>query len=256
MVFTLDGRPFGAFGSTPAFVEGLKRSSSGPQYQSNCFVGALGVPLNYRVDLTTSDGAAIGAPISGLLAANHVLRLLDVLPLAGAPPGDYAGARAKFSETSPGNAPLVAFCTMQESVTFSADFRIAKANDVAAPSVVVPVVARTSSFETEAYVRNASAAPINVDVRLDEADNSAAPGSHACSPLAIPANATRLISLAAQCGLDASSHFEMLAIDDAAVPRGHPFTVFSRSQTPAGVGFSARDTRPEHSAPVPDSSGD
>jgi hypothetical protein len=127
---------------------------------------------------------------------------------------------------------------MQESVTFSADFRIAKANDVAAPSIVVPVVARTASFETEVYVRNASAAPINVNVRLDEADTSSAPGSHACSPLAIPATATRLISLATQCGLDASSHFGMLAIDDAAAPRAHPFTVFSRSQTPAGVGFS------------------
>ena len=236
--FTVDGRPFAAFGAGAAFVDGLKRSSSGPHYQSNCFVGALGVPLSYRVDVTTSDGAGIGVPITGSLAANHMLRLLDVLALAGAPAGDYSGVRAKFSQTSPGNAPLVAFCTMQESVTFSADFRIAKANDVAAPSLVVPVAAHTASFETEVYVRNASAAAIGVNVRFDEADNSAQPGAHACSPLAIPANATRLLTLASQCGLDAASHFGMLALDDAASPRSHPFTVFSRSQTPAGVGFS------------------
>jgi len=236
--FTVDGRPFAAFGPGPAFVDGLKRSSTGPHYQPNCFVGALGVALNYRIDVTTSDGAGIGVPIAGSLAANHMLRLLDVLAVAGAPAGDYSGVRAKFSQTSPGNAPLVAFCTMQESVTFSADFRIAKANDVAAPSIVVPVVAHTASFDTEVYVRNASAAAIDVDVRFDEADNSPQPGSHACSPLAIPANATRLLTLASQCGLAAGSHFGMLALGDAASPRSHPFTVFSRTQTPAGVGFS------------------
>ena len=236
--FAVDGRPFSAFGPGPAFVDGLERSSSGPHYQSNCFVGALGVPLGYRVDVTTSDGVPIGVPITGSLAANHMLRLLDVLAKAGAPAGDYSGVRAKFSETSPGSAPLVASCTMQESVTFSADFRIAKANDVAAPSVIVPVVAHTASFETEIYVRNAGAAAIDVDVRFDEADNLPQAGSHACSPLTIPANATRLMTLASQCGLDAASHFGMLAIDDSASPRSHPFTVFSRSQTPAGVGFS------------------
>lgn len=236
--FTVDGRPFSAFGSAPAFVDGLKRSSTGPHYQSNCFVGALGVALNYRIDVTTSDGAGIGIPITGSLAANHMLRLLDVLAVAGAPAGDYSGVRVKFSQTSPGNAPLVGFCTMQESVTFSADFRIAKTNGVAAPSVIVPVVAHTASFETEVYVRNAGAAAIDIDVRFDEADNLPQAGSHACSPLAIPANATRLMTLATQCGLDAASHFGMLALADSASPRSHPFTVFSRTQTPAGVGFS------------------
>jgi hypothetical protein len=236
--FTVDGRPLAAFGPAPAFVDGLKRSSTAPSYQPNCFVAALGVPLDYRIDLTTSDGVPIGSPLAGSLGANHMLRYLDVLALAGAPAGDYSGVRARFSETSPGNAPLVGFCTMQESVTFSADFRIAKANDVAAPSVVVPVVARTASYATEVYVRNPGAAAIGVAVRFDEADNSSQPGSHACNALAVPANATRLLSLASQCNLDAASHFGMLALDDAALPRSHPFTVFSRSQTPAGVGFS------------------
>lgn len=236
--FTVDGRPIASFGSGPAFVDGLKRSSTGPQYLSNCFVGALGAQVDYRLDLSTSDGVPIGRPLVGSLAAHHMLRYLDVLAAAGAPAGDYEGVRAKFTETTAGNAPLVAFCTMQESVTFSADFRIAKADDMAAPAVVVPVVARTTSYTTEVYVRNTGAATVTLGIVFHEGDNSAQPGARTCAALSIPAGATRLLSLASQCGLDTAPHFGMLVLEDAASPRSHPFTVFSRSQTPAGVGFS------------------
>jgi hypothetical protein len=37
-----------------------------------------------------------------------------------------AGVRARFTEVGPGATPMIGFCTMQESVTFGADFRIAK----------------------------------------------------------------------------------------------------------------------------------
>lgn len=102
----------------------MKRSSSGAHYQSNCFVGALDQSVDYRIDLNGANGAAVGAPLTGSLAPHHLLRYLDVFAAAGAPAGDVTEATATFSETS-GNAPFVGFCTMQESVTFGADFRIA-----------------------------------------------------------------------------------------------------------------------------------
>ena len=45
--------------------------------------------------------------------------------VSGAHLANYAGVRARFSKTA-GSGALLGFCTMQESVTFSADFRIAK----------------------------------------------------------------------------------------------------------------------------------
>jgi hypothetical protein len=235
--FTVDGRPISAFGPGPGFVDGLRRTATGAKYQTNCFAGALGTGVGYRIDLTTRDGVPIGS-IDGMLSPYHMLRYLDVFAVAGAPAGDYAEARAKFTQTSPGSAPLVGFCTVQESLTFSADFRNAKPDDVAAPTIVVPIVARTGSFASELYVRNPAVTALTVNVRLDEADTSSQPGVRACGQLSIPANAARLLSLAPQCGLDTQSHFGTLVVEDAAVPRTHPFTVYSRTQTPAGVGFS------------------
>jgi hypothetical protein len=70
------------------------------------------------------SGATIGSPLTGSLAPHRLFRYLDVLAAAGAAVGDYAQVTARFSETG-GSAPFVGFCTMQESVTFGADFRIA-----------------------------------------------------------------------------------------------------------------------------------
>jgi hypothetical protein len=122
--FSVEGYPTGWFGAGPGFVGGLKRSSSGAHYQSNCFVGALDQGVNYRIDLAAANGAALGAPLTGSLAPRHLLRYLDVFAAAGAPAGDVSEVTATFSQTS-GSAPLMSFCTMQESVTFGADFRVA-----------------------------------------------------------------------------------------------------------------------------------
>ncbi len=236
--FTVDGRPMSQWGPGPAFVDGLRRTSAGAKFQSNCYAAALGSSLGYRIDLTTGDGAALGAPIFGSLSPYEMVRYLDVFQAAAAPAGEYSEVRAKFTQTSPGGAPLVGFCTVQESVTFSADFRNAKPDDGAAPTIVVPLVASTGSFASELYVRNPGAGALTVNVTLDEAGTSSKPGVHACAQLAIPANATRLLSLVPQCGLDSTPHFGTLVLEDASVPRTRPFNVYSRTQTPAGVGFS------------------
>jgi len=125
--FSVEGVPLTFFGSATKAVDGLKRTSTAPNYLSNCFVAAPGEALDYRIDLSTGDGAVIGQPILGSLLSHHVRRHLDVLATAKAPVGDYTNVRATFTRTSPGtSSPLIGFCTMQESVTFGADFRIAK----------------------------------------------------------------------------------------------------------------------------------
>lgn len=236
--FTVEGRPTSEVAASPGYVDGLRRSSSGARYQTNCFAGALGASVDYRIDLTTAGGAPIGIPITGSLAAYHMLRYLDVIALAGAPSGDYSGVRARFTQTGAGGAPLVGFCTVQESNTFSADFRFAKPDDAAAPMFVVPAVASTGSYVSEVYVRNPASTALTVGVTLDEANQASQPGPRVCAPLPVPGNATRLLSLATQCGLDAQPHFGTLMLEDASSPRTHPFSVYSRTQTLAGVGFS------------------
>src|SRR5262245_9636271 len=53
--------------------------------------------------------------------------------------------------------------------------------------IVVPVVAQTSSYNTEVFVRNPNSAPITVNVKFYEALTSSIPGLHSCSQLPIPA---------------------------------------------------------------------
>jgi YD repeat-containing protein len=236
--FSVEGVPIETFSAAPAYVEGLKRTSTGAKYQSNCFVGALASAVDYRIDLLTADNAVLGNAITGTLQPFHMRRYLDVLTAAGLASGDYADVRAKFTETGTGSPPFVGFCTVQESVTFSADFRVGKPADRAGSAVVVPVVAQTTSYRTEVFVRNGNAEALELAVNFYEADNSSIPGQRLCAPFQVPANTTRSLILGTQCALGSGNHFGMLILEEAADPQVHGFTVYSRSQTPAGAGFS------------------
>jgi hypothetical protein len=130
--FSVEGFPIGNFSGDVAGVIGLKRQASAPIYQTNCFVGALGEALNYQITLTNeTTGAQIGNTIIGSLLPYEMVRYLDVFGPGGvnAPAGDYSNVRARFDETSAGEPAFVAFCTVQESTFFGADFRIAKSFD-------------------------------------------------------------------------------------------------------------------------------
>jgi len=133
--FSVEGFPIGNFSGAAAATIGLKRQASAPVYQTNCFVGALGEAVNYQIQLfDDATGLQIGStftPVSPL-SPYEMNRHLDIFATVGAPPGDYSNVRARFAETSTGSPALVAFCTVQESTFFGADFRIAKsveAND-------------------------------------------------------------------------------------------------------------------------------
>ena len=127
--YSVEGFPIGNFSGSTANVLGLKRTATGNVYQSNCFVGALGETLNYKIQLF--DGAAntqIGSDITGTLSPFQMIRYLDIFTVAVAPVGDYNNVRARFSSTS-GLPAMVAYCTVQESNHFNSDFRIARSDN-------------------------------------------------------------------------------------------------------------------------------
>ena len=126
--FSVEGFPIGAFSGAPADSLGLKSQAAAPGFQSNCFAGALGEAVSYQLLLRDgTTNALIGGPLTRTLQPFEMFRYLDVFALAGAP-GDHSNVRANFTVTSGGQA-LVAFCTVQENIQLSADFRIAKSID-------------------------------------------------------------------------------------------------------------------------------
>jgi len=128
--FSVEGFPIGNFSGQGAVASGLKRVAALPGFQTNCFVGALGEPVDYQVQLFDSSGAQIGSTLSGTLGAWQEVRYLDIFSAVGAAPGDYTNARAIFGVTDSPNVPsLIGFCTVQENQNFGADFRIAKSRD-------------------------------------------------------------------------------------------------------------------------------
>lgn len=127
--FSVEGFPIGAFSGAVADVDGLKRQASSPTYQSNCFIGALSEGFSYQITLWDATNHLVGLPITGTLAPFQNSRKLDVFAVAGAAAGDHAHVRANFSITSGGAPAMLAFCTVQESTFFGADFRIAKSID-------------------------------------------------------------------------------------------------------------------------------
>jgi hypothetical protein len=129
--YSVEGFPVGNFSGGTAGAIGLKRQEAAPKYQTNCFVGALGEAVEYRIQLfDESTGLQIGSDITGpTLAPYQIVRQLDIFARAGLPLGDYSNVRARFSETGAGTPAFVGYCTVQESTFFGADFRIAKSTD-------------------------------------------------------------------------------------------------------------------------------
>jgi hypothetical protein len=130
--FSVEGFPIGNFSGEGTGVNGLKRQAAAPTFQTNCFVGALGEPVDYLIRLRDSNNNQVGNDITGSLQPYQMVRYLDIFTAAGLPPGDLSVMRATFDNTNPGEPAFVSFCTVQESKFFGADFRIGKsfaAND-------------------------------------------------------------------------------------------------------------------------------
>jgi hypothetical protein len=119
-----------------------------------------------------------------------------------------------------------------------------------ASSVVIPVVAKTTSFESEVFVRNPAdgANTIDVDVVYFEANNLGTPGLVDCGFITINRNTTSSFKLSTQCPTlaGADSHFGLLVLQDRQLQKLNTFTAFSRVQhVVTNQGFSIEGF-PEH----------
>ena len=135
--FTVEGFAANTFTSANQSISGLRRiaaSGGAPAYQTNCFIGNLHdvtpeVPaettrINYTI--FAADGSTIVSNFIDL-PPGRLVRMLDVFSVAGAPDGNYDGARIKFVEAGQFNEPaLISFCTVQDNTSYGADFRIGK----------------------------------------------------------------------------------------------------------------------------------
>lgn len=135
--FSIEGFPIGNFtaGSNPLYVTGLKRQAAAPGYATNCFIAAIEEPNSIQVSLFDQNGGSLGSGTFPL-AANEMIRLLDVFAALGAPSGDYDNASIRFTAQS--TAAYEGFCTVQNNASFDADLRIAK--------LPLPIDARMAKF--------------------------------------------------------------------------------------------------------------
>lgn len=128
--FSVESFPIGNFSGAASGANGLKRQAAAPVYQSNCFVGALGEPVDYVIRLWDANNNQLGNDVTGSLQPYQMVRYLDIFSAAGlGTTNDYSVVRATFDNTNAGDPAYVAFCTVQESTFFGADFRIAKSSD-------------------------------------------------------------------------------------------------------------------------------
>jgi len=137
--FSVEGFPEHVFSLRGAGIIGLKRkaaavppTSAQPGYQANCFVGSLGEPVDYVINVAEGfdSNIPIGSPITGSLGPYQLVRYVDILSAAGAPAGDKENVRVRFGLTA-GAGAFFGFCTQQDNLSFGADFRIGKTDDEA-----------------------------------------------------------------------------------------------------------------------------
>jgi hypothetical protein len=123
----------------------------------------------------------------------------------------------------------------------------AQATGGRASSVVLPVAAHTSSFETQVFVRNPNAFSIDVDVLYYEANELPLHGLVACTMLTLAPTSVVSFKLGTQCPpIAAGSHFGLLVLRDHAAEKTHTFAAFSRVQhVSTNQGFSIEGF-PEH----------
>jgi hypothetical protein len=133
--FSVESFAASTFTSAESVVSGARRlaaTSSSPAYQTNCFIGnmALATPAGTPPPATVRFGMKLAAQEYWSqvgLRPGEMVRVLDVFAAVGAPPGDYDGVNVDFKYFDLYYQPgIIAFCTVQENKSFSADFRIAK----------------------------------------------------------------------------------------------------------------------------------
>jgi hypothetical protein len=127
--FSVEAFPMHSFGPVRQVVSGLRRMAAtltSPAFQTNCFVGTMDEAAQFRLELATQQGAALGTPLDFSLGPNRLVRLLDVFAASALPTGDYDNVKLTLSRTGGAASAFFGFCTVQDNTSYGADFRIAK----------------------------------------------------------------------------------------------------------------------------------
>lgn len=128
--FSVESAPAHTFTAADHYVVGLRRLAAAagqPPYQSNCFVGALFEQTTVVLELYRADGTFLASGVYPL-AITEFVRLLDVFTALGAPAGDYDDVTLVAWENQTVSEPgAIIFCTVQDNVSFGADFRFGSA---------------------------------------------------------------------------------------------------------------------------------
>ena len=104
--------------------------------------------------------------------------------------------------------------------------------------VVVPLVAQTSTFQSDITVFNPNGNSITVSVNYFDANNLPTVGQQPCANLVIPGNRSAHFSIGTQCALasPSASHYGMLILEDIA--QVNYFYAYSRVANFQQIGFS------------------
>jgi len=104
--------------------------------------------------------------------------------------------------------------------------------------VVVPLIAQTTTFQSDITVLNPNPGTITVAVNYYDANNLATAGQQSCANLVIPGNRSVHFSIGTQCTLasPSASHFGMLILEDIA--QVNYFYAYSRVGNFQQIGFT------------------
>ena len=132
--FSVEGFTAGSLSAQSQRLIGLKRvTGAGPSpvpFQTNCFVGSFEEAVDYRIRLSDSAGNQLGF-VDGSLQPFQLVRHLVIFAAAGLS-GNFSNVsvviqnRATFVQGNKYFPPYLSFCTVQDNLLFTADFRIAK----------------------------------------------------------------------------------------------------------------------------------
>jgi hypothetical protein len=208
---------------------------------------AAGNVTNVAVTCVTSPVSTftVGGAVSGLAgsitlrnnAGDDLVRNTDgsftfaaALPIGGAYAVSVFSQPARQTCTVANGSDVI----VSANVTHVAVTCVTKAGS----TMVIPLVARTTSYTSKITVRNPfSDMTLPISVSYTGSSITSAAGRRACAPLSVPPLGAVQFSAAEQCNLPSGNQFGYVTLtESAAVPS--PFQAYSRTQTPGGNGFS------------------
>jgi hypothetical protein len=134
-----------------------------------------------------------------------------------------------------GTAFRAALCAVLLSASSHA---VAQTTAASGTMLVIPLVAATTTYSSDIFIRNPNATPISIVFNFYEAKSSATPGKRTCANVALAALETKLVRVGTQCTLTPVSHHGFVILEDAAPEKVNRFFALARTEGFNGNGFT------------------